>query len=61
MIKRRIFIFSKIYYALFFIILICVIGVIGFMNIEGYSLMDAVYMTVITVSTVGFQEVVELS
>ena len=61
MIKRRIFIFSKIYYALFFILLICVIGVIGFMNIEGYSLMDAVYMTVITVSTVGFQEVVELS
>ena len=61
MIKRRFFIFSKIYYALFFIILICIVGVIGFMNIEGYSLMNAVYMTVITVSTVGFQEVVELS
>ena len=61
MMKRRFFIFSKIYYALFFILLICVVGVIGFMNIEGYSLMDAVYMTVITVSTVGFQEVVELS
>lgn len=61
MIKRRIFVFSKIYYALFFILLICVIGIIGFMNIEDYSLMDAIYMTVITVSTVGFQEVVELS
>tara|TARA_Y100000385_G_C12799745_1_gene511302 strand:- start:374 stop:577 length:204 start_codon:yes stop_codon:yes gene_type:complete len=31
------------------------------MFIEDYALMDAIYMTVITVSTVGFQEVRELS
>ena len=61
MMRKKLFIFSKIYYALFFIFLICLIGVIGFMKIEGYSILDAVYMTVITVSTVGFQEVVELS
>ena len=59
--KKRIFIFAKIYYAVFFILLIVVIGIFGFIHIENYSLMDAIYMTVITVSSVGFQEVVELS
>ncbi len=33
------------------------VGVIGFMALEGYSLIDALYMTVITLATVGFQEV----
>jgi voltage-gated potassium channel len=36
-------------------------GVAGFMIIEGYSFGDAVYMTVITVSTVGYTEVRPLS
>lgn len=36
-------------------------GIAGFMLIEEYSLLDAVYMTVITLSTVGFREVVPLS
>ena len=34
-----------------------VIGTIGYMVIEGMSLVDAFYMTAITVSTVGFGEV----
>ena len=59
--KKRIFVFAKIYYAVFFILLIVVIGIFGFIHIENYSLLDAIYMTVITVSSVGFQEVVELS
>ncbi|MDH3651065.1 MAG: potassium channel protein [Saprospiraceae bacterium] len=37
------------------------IGIIGFMVIEGYSIEQAVYMTIITLSTVGFQEVEPLS
>jgi len=37
------------------------IGSTGFMIIEGYRLLDAVYMTVITMATVGFSEVVPLS
>ena len=32
------------------------IGVIGFMKIEHYSLLDAFYMTITTVSTVGYGE-----
>ena len=59
--KKRNIVFSKIYYAIMFILLIVIIGVFGFIIIEDYTLLEAIYMTVITVSTVGFQEVVELS
>ena len=33
------------------------VGVVGFMMIEGYTLLEAFYMTVITISTVGYTEV----
>lgn len=36
-------------------------GVAGLMVIEGWSLLDALFMTVITISTVGFREVHPLS
>jgi voltage-gated potassium channel len=36
-------------------------GVIGYMTIEGWSFIDALYMTITTVTTVGFREVNELS
>ncbi len=42
------------------IILIC-IGTIGYYLIEGWSFSDAFYMTIITLSTVGFSEVHPLS
>jgi voltage-gated potassium channel len=38
-----------------------VYGTAGYMVIEGFGLLDAVYMTVITLTTVGFQEVHPLS
>ncbi|MGB2885744.1 MAG: potassium channel family protein, partial [Dehalococcoidia bacterium] len=50
--------FLRIIYALLVII---AIGVIGYMAIEGWSFIDALYMTVITLSTVGYGEVGELS
>jgi voltage-gated potassium channel len=34
-----------------------VLGIVGYMLIEGWSFLDAVYMTVTTVTTVGFREV----
>ena len=37
------------------------IGTAGFCLIEGYSLVDGLYMTIITFSTVGFEEVEPLS
>jgi len=38
-----------------------VVGVVGFMLIEGWSFLDALYMTVTTITTVGFREVQPLS
>src|SRR5690242_589355 len=36
-------------------------GTVGFRLVEGYSLFDAFYMTLITITTVGYQEVRPLS
>jgi len=47
--------------AFFLIVVIINIGVFGYMYIEGYSFVDAVYMTFITITTVGFREVSPLS
>ena len=48
---------SKIYTAIILLIILLFIGVIGFMTLSGYSLIDSIYMTVITITTVGFGEV----
>jgi len=47
----------------FFVVLVVVIGVVGYTIIgtPRYGLLDAVYMTVITLTTVGFTEVIDLS
>ena len=37
-----------------------VIGVIGFMAVAGASLLDALYMTIVTISTVGYNEIIPL-
>ena len=39
---------------------ITVVGVLGYMSFEGWSFSDALYMTVITLTTVGYREVREL-
>lgn len=53
--------FRKIYIALALLILTAAAGVGGFMVLERYSFLDALYMTIITVSTVGYKEVKPLS
>lgn len=40
---------------------VMITGTTGYMLIEGWSFIDALYMTVITIGTVGFQEVHKLS
>ena len=48
---------SKIYLALTLILGILLIGVLGYRYISDYGWLDALYMTIITVTTVGFMEV----
>lgn len=45
----------------FFLVLIIVIGAIGYVLLENIDFLDALYMTIITISTVGFGEVKKLS
>ncbi len=47
---------SKFYKALFFLLTILSIGVVGYMTLSDFNFIDALYMTVITISTVGFRE-----
>ena len=51
----------KLFFPLIIIGAIILIGVVGFMLIENYSFLDALYMTIVTVTTVGYEEVHELS
>jgi voltage-gated potassium channel len=48
---------SKIYTALIMLLFLMCIGVLGYKLISGYDWVDAIYMTVITITTVGFAEV----
>ncbi|ALI98217.1 potassium channel family protein [Rufibacter tibetensis] len=48
-------------WAFWLIVASMVTGVVGFQLLEGYTLEEAFYMTVITISTTGFQEVHPLS
>ena len=43
------------------IAVIIITGTAGFIIIEDYNLLDAIYMTVITVTTIGYKEVTSLS
>jgi len=51
----------RLLWGLFAFIIIVVIGTIGYEVIEGWSLLDSVYMTITTITTVGFGEVHPLS
>jgi len=51
----------RLAFAVFLIMLVIVTGTAGYAILEGWNLFDSLYMTVITITTVGFQEVHELS
>ncbi|WP_150451490.1 potassium channel family protein [Arenibacter lacus] len=48
---------SKMYLALSLLVLVLLFGVLGYRFLSGYTWVDAFYMTIITVTTVGFSEV----
>jgi voltage-gated potassium channel len=52
---------KKLLQTLFFLILILALGVLGYHLIEGWPIFDAMYMTVITLATVGYGETHPLS
>lgn len=52
---------SKIYLAIGLMITVLMIGVMGYRYISDYTWLDALYMTIITVTTVGFMEVKPLN
>ena len=52
---------SQIFLAAALLLLCVIIGIVGFMTISGYNLMDAFYMTVITLSTVGYGQIQPLN
>ncbi|MBI4931046.1 MAG: potassium channel protein [Bacteroidetes bacterium] len=53
--------FSRLYIPLGILFIIIITGIFGFILIEKYSFIEAFYMTIITVATVGFGEVHPLS
>ncbi len=52
---------KKIRHAFLLLIVIFAFGVSGYIMIEGWSILEAVYMVIVTISTVGFKEVRDLS
>ncbi|MGD1947192.1 MAG: potassium channel family protein [Croceivirga sp.] len=48
---------SKLALALSLMIIVFIIGVIGYKYVASYTWVEAIYMTIITVTTVGFSEV----
>jgi len=59
--KLGIYIFSKIYLVILFIVIVVAVGILCFIYIEGYTIGDAVNIEVITLSTFSFQQLHEFS
>jgi len=52
---------SRIVRAVAILTLVTIMGVVGYMTIENWSFLDSLYMTITTITTVGFSEVNKLS
>lgn len=53
--------YTNFYFAMALLATAIAIGIAGYMLIEGYSFIEALFMTIITISTVGYKEVAPLS
>jgi voltage-gated potassium channel len=58
---KRLHLFKGLFFALLLLGGLMLIGTIGYMLIEKYNFLEALYMTVITVASVGFNEVKPLT
>jgi voltage-gated potassium channel len=52
---------KKLIPVLTLVLLIVAFGTAGYMVIEGWNILDSIYMTILTITTVGFREVHDLS
>ena len=52
---------QRLLFGIYAFVAILVVGTVGYVLIEGWSFLDALYMTVITITTVGYAEVHSLS
>ncbi|MFZ2198722.1 MAG: NAD-binding protein [Thermodesulfovibrionales bacterium] len=52
---------QKLLLSLFLIVLVISFGTLGYMFIEGWNLLDSLYMTIITLASVGYKEVHDVS
>ncbi len=52
--------FRKLYIAIALVLAVLLFGIVGYYTIENYTFLDSVFMTVITIATVGYREVKEL-
>ncbi len=52
---------KRLVFSLIFITFIITVGSAGYMLIEGWNCLDSLYMTIITIASVGFKEVHDLS
>ena len=52
---------TKLKWLFLVLALVVVFGTLGFALLEGWSILDSLYMTIITLSTVGYKEAYPLS
>lgn len=52
---------KRLIFALIFITCVVIAGSAGYMLIEGWSCLDSLYMTIITIASVGYKEIHDLS
>jgi len=59
--KKQLKIFSKLFIPLGLLVATTIFGIIGFSIIEHYTFLESLYITIITISTVGYGEIRPLS
>ncbi len=55
------FFIRRVFFFVFVLFTVLVIGTVGYVSIEGWDWFDALYMSVIIITTLGFQEIHPLS